>query len=39
MQREYVEQREHAVLIEQHEAHQHHSAGQQVGDVEGCSFH
>ena len=33
MQREDVEQREHAVLVEQHEAHQH-EAGQQVRDVD-----
>ena len=35
MQREDVEQAEHAVLIEQHEAHQHQAAGEHVRDIEG----
>ena len=34
-----VEQREHAVLVEQHEAHQHHAAGEQMGDIERRSVH
>ena len=39
MQGEDVEQREHAVLVEQHEAHQHHAAGEHVGDVEWRLVH
>ena len=39
MQREDVEQAEHAVLVQQHEAHQHQAAGEQVGDVEGEAVH
>ena len=34
VEREGVDQREHAVLVEQHEADQDHAAGEQVGDVE-----
>ena len=30
-----IEQRVEAILVEQHEAHQHQPAGQQMGDVEG----
>ena len=39
LQGEHVEQREHAVLIEQQEAHQHHGAREQMRDVgiEGSS--
>src|SRR5262245_4697838 len=33
VQREDVEQRAHAVLIQQHEADEHHAAGEQVSDV------
>ena len=33
VQREDVEEREHAVLIEQQKAHQHHGAGQQMRNV------
>ena len=35
VQREDVEQPEHAVLIEQHEADQHQAAGQHMRDIEG----
>ena len=34
VQREDVEERVEAVLVEQHEAHQHQAAGEQMGDVE-----
>ena len=34
MDREGVDQGEHPVLVEQHEADQNHAAGEQVGDVE-----
>jgi len=30
---EGVDERRQAVLIEQHEAHQHHAAGQEVGEA------
>ena len=39
VQREIVHQAGHAVLVEQHEAHQHETAGQQVRDVEGEAVH
>src|SRR5437879_9297214 len=39
MQRENVEQCKHAVLVEQHETHQHHAAGQHMGDIEGKGIH
>ena len=39
VQREHVEQPEHAVLVEQHEAHQHQAAGQHVRDVERRPAH
>src|SRR5206468_5363377 len=34
MQRKDLQQRKHAVLVQQQEAHQHQPAGQEVGDVE-----
>ena len=34
MQREDVEQAEHAILVEEHEADEHHAAGEHVRDVE-----
>src|SRR5215471_19597380 len=39
MEREHVEQRVEAVLIELEEAHQHQRARQQVSDVEGQAAH
>src|SRR5208283_565582 len=36
---ECVEQRIEAVLVEQHETHQHEAAGEQMRDVEGEAFH
>ena len=39
VQREDVEQRVKPVLVEQHEAHQHQRAGEQMGDVEGEVVH
>ena len=39
LQREDVEQRIEPRLIEQHEAHQHERAGEQMGDVEGEPVH
>ena len=39
LQREDVEQAEHAVLVEQHEADQHHEAGEHVSDIEDESVH
>ena len=39
LQREDVEKRVKTVLVEQHEADQHQSAGEQMGDVEGETLH
>src|SRR5437763_4415725 len=39
VQGEDVEQAEHAVLVEQHEAHQHQTAGEHVRNVEGEGIH
>ena len=39
MQREDVEQPEHAVLVEQHEADQHEAAGQHMGEIEDEPLH
>ena len=39
LQREDVEQRIEAVLIEQHEADQHQAAGEKMRDVEGKTLH
>ena len=39
LQREHVEKRIEAVLVEQHEADQHEAAGEQMGEVEGETFH
>ena len=39
LQREDVEQRIEAVLIEQHEADQHQAAGEKMRDVEGEALH
>src|SRR5947208_1571595 len=39
VQGEDVEQTEHAILIKQHEAHQHQAAGEQMRDVECEAIH
>ena len=39
LQREHVEKRIKAVLIEQDEADEHEAAGEQMGKVEGETFH
>ncbi len=39
MQCEDIEQPEHAILIEQHEADQHQAAGQHVGHIEDEALH
>src|SRR5438046_742832 len=39
VQGEDVEKAEHAILIEQHETHQHQAAGEQMRDIEGEPVH
>src|SRR5205085_11247588 len=39
MQGEDVDEPRHAVLVEEHEAHQHEAAGEEVGNVEGDLVH
>ena len=39
VRREYVEQAEDTVLVEHHEAHQHHASGEKMRSVEGKAFH
>src|SRR6266496_6537751 len=39
VQRERIEQAEHAILIEQHEAHEHQAAGEEMRDIQSEAIH